>query len=183
MTHPDAQKVLNFWFSELSQKEWFVRSDAVDKKIREQFLETHEDVVAGKTADWRSTPEGRLVEVIVLDQFSRNLFRDSAESFAYDVQALDLARAAIAAGDDKKVDQGKRAFFYLPFMHSESQETHEEALKLFTELGSPGNLKYEKLHKRIIDRFGRYPHRNAVLGRETTPEEQKFLDEDANAKF
>ncbi|MFI7918815.1 DUF924 family protein, partial [Acinetobacter baumannii] len=114
---------------------------------------------------WRKTPEGRLAEIIVLDQFSRNIYRDQPESFAYDGLALALSQEAISLQLDAQLNPEQRSFLYMPFMHSESKLIHEFALKLFQRLGNEINLSFEKKHKVIIDRFGRYPHRNAILGR------------------
>lgn len=175
MTGP--QDILHFWFQELTPKMQFAKDADLDQKIRDRFLAIHMEAMNGKTASWRSTPEGRLAEIIVLDQFSRNMFRDSPQAFASDALALKLAQQAVAAGDDQKIPIGQRAFVYLPYMHSEDRQVHEEALKLFAQKGLEGNFKYEILHKNIIDRFGRYPHRNQILGRTPTEEELKFLKE------
>lgn len=179
----EYRDVLQFWFEELGPDDWFEVKPDVDESIRTRFSELHERAVAGETKDWRTTPEGALAEIIVLDQFSRNMFRGSPMSFAYDEQALALAREAIERGFDQELPKEQRAFMYLPYMHSESPEVHVEAERLFESLGSEKHLKYERLHKRIIDRFGRYPHRNEILGRETTPEEQEFLENEENASF
>jgi uncharacterized protein (DUF924 family) len=125
--------------------------------------------------EWRATPEGRLAEIIVLDQFSRNLFRDSPLAFASDDMALVLAQEAVRTGADQALPQQQRLFLYMPYMHSESRRIHAIALSLFESLGLAENLQYERAHKAIIDRFGRFPHRNAVLGRESTAEELEFL--------
>lgn len=170
-----AQEVLDFWFHELDPKMRFAKDADLDQKIRNRFLQTHSEIMAGKTAGWRSTPEGRLAEIIVLDQFSRNMFRDSAKAFASDALALELAQAAVAAGDDQKLPLEQRAFLYMPYMHSEDRKIHEEAVKLFSQKGLEYNLQYEIAHKKIIDQFGRYPHRNGVLGRTSTAEELNFL--------
>lgn len=170
-----ADEVLHFWFHDVDASLRFAKDAELDQKIRDRFAQTYEDIVAGKTVDWRKTPEGRLAEVIVLDQFSRNMFRDSPKAFAADPLALKLAMEAVVVGDDMKVPLEKRAFFYLPYMHSEDPHVHEKAMKLFAQPGLESNLKFEILHKNIIDRFGRYPHRNGVLGRVSTPEEIEFL--------
>lgn len=168
--------VLTFWFTDAAGK-WFAEDVDFDAMIRERFLQTHQRVVAGDTATWRQTPEGRLAEVIVLDQFSRNMFRGSKEAFAYDEMALLRAREAIAAGDDRKLSASERHMLYMPFMHSESKKVHQEAVRLFWSLPfwKWPLLRYEYAHKKIIDRFGRYPHRNKILGRTSTPEEVAFL--------
>jgi uncharacterized protein (DUF924 family) len=170
------QAVLNFWFKEASGK-WWGKDEAFDSLIRERFSDTYEKAVRGELKHWRETPEGRLAEIIVLDQFSRNLFRDSLHAFAHDDLALTLAREAVRTGDDKRLSPEKRHFLYMPYMHSESPQAHREAMRLYFSLlpWRWGALYYEWKHKRIIDRFGRYPHRNNVLGRESTPEEIEFL--------
>lgn len=170
---PEA--ILHFWFTECTPGDWFRKSDTFDAKIKERFLAVHEAVTRGETKEWRKTPEGRLAEVIVLDQFSRNMFRGTPEAFAYDPLALKLAEEAVAAGDDMKLEPKLRHFLYMPYMHSESKEVHERGLKLFESLGQRDVLGYELEHKAIIDRFGRYPHRNEILGRASTPEELEFL--------
>lgn len=177
-----ALEVLKFWFEELTPEMHFSKSDALDERIRSLFIKTHEAVMNGKSADWRHTPEGRLAEIIVLDQFSRNMFRGKAQSFASDSLALKLATEAIEAGDDQKLPIQKRAFIYMPFMHSEDPKAHEKAMVLFDQKGLENAFKFEVLHKKIIDRFGRYPHRNEVLGRKSTPEEVEFLKEE-NSSF
>lgn len=177
-----SQDVIQFWFHEVSPDMHFAKSAEFDQKIRLRFLSAYEDIVAGKTAGWRKTPEGRLAEIIVLDQFARNMFRETPKAFAADELALKLAQEAVAAGDDLKLTIEQRSFIYMPYMHSEKLSAHEEALKLFAQPGLEGNLKYEILHKRIIDRFGRYPHRNKILNRTSTPEEIEFLKE-KNSSF
>lgn len=173
---PDLKKILTFWFEELSPADWFASSESVDQKITAEFSDIHAKVATGEYWKMRTqSPEVYLAEVIVLDQFSRNLFRGTAEAFAYDRQALVLAQVAIMAGYDKGLSDEGRQFLYLPFMHSESRAIHEEAIKLFESLGNAEALQYEKIHKDIIDRFGRYPHRNEVLGRQSTPEETEYL--------
>lgn len=190
--NPTAQKVLDFWLHPDTQKLWFAKSDDFDNQIRTQFFDIWQQAKAGECADWRtvngetnslknSQPKnsllGRLAEIIVLDQFSRNLARNTPDSFAQDGMALVLAQEAIllAKNDFSPLTQAQQAFLFMPFMHSESAKIHKQALQLFTQLGNPNNLDFEKKHKAIIDRFGRYPHRNAILGRTSTPEELEFL--------
>jgi len=165
--------VLDFWFDELDPSRWYRKSDALDARIVARFASLHQAIVAGERAAWRDTPDGRLAEIIVLDQFSRNMFRGSPLAFATDPLALALAQESIRAGADTALDDSRRAFLYLPFMHSESALIHEEAMRLFADLP---NLDFEIRHKAQIDRFGRYPHRNAVLGRVSTPEELEWLE-------
>lgn len=167
--------VLNFWFLELTPAEWFKKDNALDKKIEEKFSDLLQKILAGDCADWRSSAHGVLAQVIVLDQFSRNIFRDSPKAFAQDALALAIAQDAVRLGLDKQLKIQERAFLYMPYMHSESVRVHEEAMKLFAQPGLENNLDFEIKHKVIIDRFGRYPHRNAILGRISTPEEIDFL--------
>lgn len=169
--------IINFWFKEIDPSMQFAKDAQFDQLIRDRFLETYNSIVAGKTAGWRTTPEGRLAEIIVLDQFSRNMFRDSPKAFEADALALKLAKEAVQSGDDQKLPMDLRAFLYMPYMHSEDPKTHEQAVLLFSQSGLEYNLKYEHMHKKIIDRFGRYPHRNAILGRTSTQEELNFLKE------
>lgn len=169
------QDILDFWFHADSQSLWFSQSHEFDQSIAQQFMSTHQQAARAELWSWRKTVEGRLAEIIVLDQFSRNLFRDSAQAFAQDSLALALAQEAISLDLDQQLSPEQRAFLYMPFMHSESRLIHEFALKLFQRLGNPTNLEFEKKHKVIIDRFGRYPHRNRILGRESTAEELTFL--------
>ena len=176
-TAPDAvgpDDVLAFWFETIDPSDWYTRSDALDARIAERFGSTRRRAAACELEPWRDTPEGRLAEIIVLDQFSRNLFRDSAEAFAADPLALALSQEAVRAGADRELDDERRAFLYMPYMHSESARVHERAMVLFADL--PENLEFERKHKAIIDRFGRYPYRNAVLGRESTSEERTWLE-------
>tara|TARA_B100000745_G_scaffold98011_1_gene62361 strand:+ start:26704 stop:27249 length:546 start_codon:yes stop_codon:yes gene_type:complete len=175
MSKEIIKEILTFWFEETKPEQQFKKDPEFDELISSKFKETYWEIMDNKTKDWRDTPEGRLAEVIVLDQFARNMFRDDKQAFAGDPLALKLAQEALSVGTDKEVPEDRRVFFYMPFMHSESKEVHEDALKIFTEHGNARNLDYEKKHKDIIDRFGRYPHRNKVLRRESTPEELEFL--------
>lgn len=169
------QDVLDFWFKELDPNMRFAKDEKIDQKIRERFMSTYLDVLSGRSQEWRSTPEGRLAEIIVLDQFGRNMFRNSHKAFVGDLLALKLAQEAVEFGADQKLPPEQRAFMYMPYMHSEDPQIHEEAVKLFSQEGLENSLKYEMMHKKIIDRFGRYPHRNNMLGRDSTPEEIEFL--------
>ena len=177
-----AQDILDFWFDPDHRSLWFAKSDEFDAKIRERFQTIHHQAIQAELWSWRKTAEGRLAEIIVLDQFSRNLYRDQPQAFAHDSMALMLAQEAISLQLDAQLSPDHRSFLYMPFMHSESKLIHEFALKLFQRLGNEINLSFEKKHKLIIDRFGRYPHRNAILGRSSTPEELTFLTE-PNSSF
>lgn len=172
----DPQNVINFWFIESTPRQWFEKDPEYDEHIRTHFIETYINVVSGKTAEWRTTPEGRLAEILTLDQFARNMFRAQPQAFAEDALALTLAREAVYVGDDQKLPKIQRQFVYMPYMHSESPEVHKEALILFQNLGNEGALKYELMHKKIIDTFGRYPERNHILMRTSTPEELAYLE-------
>ncbi|WP_180190588.1 DUF924 family protein [Acinetobacter sp. YH01009] len=176
------QDILEFWFNPENQPNWFAKSNNFDVLIEKKFKDIHQAASKVELWQWRTTAEGRLAEIIVLDQFSRNLFRDSGLAFAQDALALALAQEAIAQGLDLQLSPEQRSFLYMPFMHSESKKIHQSALKLFEQLGNPINLEFEKKHKVIIDRFGRYPHRNAVLGRTSTAEELEFLTQ-PNSSF
>ena len=170
-------QVLHFWFDELSEADWWRKDDALDRRIASCFGAALEAAARCELSAWRTTTRGRLAEVLVLDQFSRNVHRGTAAAFVNDPLALALAQEAVARGCDREFAPRERAFLYLPWMHSESRAIHEEALRLFASPGLEHNLEFERKHKAIIDRFGRYPHRNAVLGRTSTPEELAFLRE------
>lgn len=169
------QQVISFWFEETDPRKRFMKDLAFDKLLTERFLDVHNQASRCELTSWRSSIEGRLAEIIVLDQFSRNIYRDKPEAFATDSLALALAQEAIAAQLHHKLPVEKKAFLYMPFMHSESKIIHETAVSLFSEKGLEFNLDFEIKHKAIIDRFERYPHRNAILGRVSTPEEIEFL--------
>jgi uncharacterized protein (DUF924 family) len=172
-----SEDILYFWFTEIGEKQWWTKSKTFDDMVRRRFLGIYETAVRGECAAWRSTARGRLAEVIVLDQFPRNMFRNSARSFVADGMALVLAQEAVSAGALEGLDPAGQAFLLMPYMHSESAAIHEEAVRLFSRPGLEDNLDFEKRHKAIIDRFGRYPHRNAALGRRSTDEELAFLKE------
>lgn len=169
------QTILSFWFEEISPQLWWSKSAEFDRQIALRFGELHRAASRCELFDWRDSAAGRLAEIIVLDQFSRNLWRDSPLAFAHDAQALTLAQTAVALGADQALPPEQRAFVYLPYMHSESPLIHRQAVALFSQPGLEGNLDFELRHKAIIDRFGRYPHRNAALGRQSTAEEIEFL--------
>ncbi|MFN7692992.1 MAG: DUF924 family protein [Burkholderiales bacterium] len=171
---PDT--VLHFWFKEITPDQWWKVDPDFDGLIAERFGALHASAAQGECFTWRGTPQGRLAEVIVLDQFSRNLHRGKAGAFACDAMALALAQEAVAAAVDLALPVAERAFLYMPYMHSESRLIHVEAERLFAER-APTNLDFELRHKAIVDRFGRYPHRNQALGRESTAEELAFLQE------
>lgn len=168
-------EVNSFWFDELSEKDWWMKSEELDLAIKNRFGDLHQLAKADELREWRITPENRLAEIIILDQFSRNIYRGLPESFASDPQALRLAKEAVARGDDQKLPKRQRQFLYLPYMHSESLDIHDQAVLLFEKLGFEGSVRFEQAHRDIIAKFGRYPHRNAILGRVSTEEEIEFL--------
>jgi uncharacterized protein (DUF924 family) len=174
--------VLDFWFKELTPKQWFVKDEDLDLIITKKFLSLHTQASQCELNHWRETIEGRLAEIIVLDQFSRNIYRDTPQAFAQDNLALALAQEAIASGEDNSLSDQQKAFLYMPFMHSESLAIHEQAVELFNKPGLENNLDFELKHKVIIEQFGRYPHRNNILGRASTKQELVFLTQ-PNSSF
>ena len=193
---PVAAEILHFWFGALDadglaapekQERWFRKDPAFDEEIRRRFGAEHAAVAAGRRAAWRATPRGRLAEVVVLDQFTRNLFRDTAAMFAADAEALACARRAIALGDEASLETDERAFLYMPFMHAETLADQDRCLALFEALAATrtgkarervqANLAFARAHREIVARFGRFPHRNGLLGRPSTPAELEFLEQ------
>lgn len=168
-------QVLSFWFQEIEARLWFASDKRFDDLIRDRFLSTLEQAAAGELYSWRDTAEGRLAEIIVLDQFSRNVYRDTAKSFAHDPVALVLSQEAVVSGALSSLNPIQRSFLLLPYMHSESRQIHVVAESLYRDFAPPENYEFELRHKAIIDRFGRYPHRNEILGRLSTKEELDFL--------
>ncbi|MDN2663059.1 DUF924 family protein [Psychromonas sp. 14N.309.X.WAT.B.A12] len=169
------QDIHDFWFTRLQPEQWWKKDAAVDSYITANFQTLHQQANRGELFQWRESAKGRLAEIILLDQFSRNMFRDSDRAFASDSLALVLAQEAIAKGVDQELSAIERSFMYMPFMHSESLFIHDQALQLFTENGLQSTLDFEVMHRNIIAKFGRYPHRNAILQRTSTPEELAFL--------
>lgn len=169
------QAVLAFW-RKAGPKRWFAKSAAFDRQIRAQFLPTYRAAAARALSHWEREPARTLALAIVLDQFPRNMFRRSARAFAADPLARQVARRAIAKGFDRRVPPGERQFLYLPFEHSESLADQQRCVALFRATGDAESLKWAQLHADIIRRFGRFPHRNAALGRATTARERAFLD-------
>lgn len=169
------KEILHFWFEELSPAQWWRVDLELDQRIKMRFSEVHQSAAAGELFEWRASPLGRLAEVIILDQFSRNMFRGTAHAFVFDPIALVLAQEGVRVGADLALNSQQRAFFYLPYMHSESSKIHHQAEVLFRTLGAENNYDFELRHKAIIERFGRYPHRNKILNRISTAEEEEFL--------
>jgi uncharacterized protein (DUF924 family) len=179
MTYSD---IIHFWFTELEPTNWFVQNDQIDQTIRERFSEIHDQATKQELRSWRGSALGSLAEIIVLDQFSRNMFRDSDRAYEFDSQAIQLTYLALDKKFDSELTTQQRAFLYMPLMHSEELIDHDLAVKLFNQTGLENNYQYELQHRDIIQRFGRYPHRNQVLNRESTSEETAFLTQ-ANSSF
>lgn len=195
---PDAAAVLDFWFGDLADPEnvkrrgklWFSSSDAQDRTMRERFGELHRRAREGNLDAWTDAPETVLALVILLDQFTRNLYRGTTQAFANDARALELARAGIDRGFDRSMHLVGRAFLYMPFQHSEDPDDQKRSVHLFKALiedsSAPfkpfaeNSWKYAVLHREIIERFGRFPHRNQLLGRDSTEQEKQYLQEDGH---
>lgn len=174
---PDVhEQVLQFWFDELRPEQWWRKDPDLDRLIAARFGPLHAAAGRCELWAWRATPDGRLAEVIVLDQFSRNIHRDSADAFRSDSLALALAQEAVRTGADRALSQAGRDFLYMPYMHSESLAIHDAGGPLFAANGVAQTVEFERRHREIVERFGRYPHRNAMLGRPSTPAEIEFLD-------
>ncbi|WP_109355370.1 DUF924 family protein [Sphingorhabdus sp. EL138] len=174
-----TSKIFHFWFNKLTPDDWFGSSADVDEQITERFAELWEEQKTRVATDFLATSEAALAAIILFDQFPRNMFRDSAEAFATDHLALQIAKQAVDRELDHQLTEDQRMFVYMPFMHSEDLDDQTRSLGLFTALGIENNIKFAKAHRDVIVKFGRFPHRNAVLGRETRPEEQVALDEGA----
>ena len=167
--------ILSFWFSDKSRPKWFANEPSFDAVVSARYGAVLQAAKRGELFQWRETIRGRLAEIIVLDQFSRNIHRGMAAAFECDAQALVLAQEAVRDETRLELTPDEKAFLYMPFMHSESPVIHEEGLKLFSEVGLEPHLAYEEQHRRVIQRFGRFPHRNAILGRASTAEEDLYL--------
>lgn len=189
-----SKHVLDFWFGELDEngfaskarsRRWWKKSPDFDSEVRDRFLADWEVLMAGGHQDWLESTKGTLAAVIVLDQGSRNMYRGTGQMFAADEMALELVKKGCAAGLDQSLEGHERVFFYMPFMHSESLEDQDRCVRLFTEFAGSvsgqareklmGNVKYAEKHRFVIEQFGRFPHRNKLLGRESTEEETAFL--------
>ena len=171
------EQFLDYWFNVLEPSQWWTKDDALDRALRDRFLPTLEAAARCELYGWRTDAQGRLAEIIVLDQFSRNIHRGTPLAFACDPMALALAQEAVRAGADRALPVERRAFLYMPYMHSESARIHQDAERLFRTQAPQANHQAELQHKASIDRFGRYPHRNAILGRTSSAEELAFLQQ------
>ena len=169
--------ILDFWFKEITPAQMWKVDPAFDRLIADRFGDIHEQATRAELFAWRATPHGRLAEIIALDQFSRNIHRGTRRAFEADPLALALAQEAVSNKADSELTPSERVFLYMPYMHSESKRIHTVAEPLFKAKTPEGNYNFELRHKAIIDRFGRYPHRNAILGRASTTEELVFLTE------
>lgn len=169
------QDVLSFWFEETDPKLWFATSPDFDRQIRQRFLSVMQQATQAELYPWRATALGRLAEIIVLDQFSRNVYRNTPQAFAQDPMALVLAQEAVATGALQALNPMQCSFLLLPYMHSESRLIHVAAETLYKDFAPENSYQFELRHKAIIDSFGRYPHRNDILGRSSTPQEVEFL--------
>ena len=174
-------EIIDFWFTEIDPKQWWKKDENFDRLIGRRFTKVHTAATRCELYSWRNTIQGRVAEIIVLDQFSRNIHRGTPLSFACDPMALCLSQEAIRIKINDDLSPDQRLFCYMPFMHSESKEIHINAVALFAEPGLESNLDFELKHKAIIDRFGRYPHRNEILSRASTKEEVEFLNRPGSA--
>ncbi|MFP6890030.1 MAG: DUF924 family protein [Nitrospinota bacterium] len=172
--------VLNFWFVENGPKQWFTHVPDFDATIRDRFAGLVDQAAKGELSHWRETARGTLAEIIILDQFPRNLNRGDAGAYGCDTLAVEAARQALKNKVDQAVDEAERVFLYLPFEHSEAAGDQETSVRLCATLSDKSYLDWAEKHKKVIDRFGRYPHRNAVLGRTSTAEELAFLEEEGS---
>ncbi len=177
MSDSEINAVLEFWFIESKPQDWFQKNPEYDADITKRFSGLHLDVFENHRSHWRNTPKGCLAEIIVLDQFPRNMFRDTPQAFASDARARDCLAHTLAHGYDKQMTQTERNFAYLPLEHSESIVDQEKSIELFTKNGDANTLEYALKHKVIIERFGRFPHRNKILDRKPTALEIGFLTE------
>lgn len=170
-----VEEVLRFWFEELDEEDWFSGGARVDEKCRGRFGPLYAALKSEPPDPQSADARTLLAAVIAFDQFPRNMFRETPEAYATDNTALELARAAVASGKDLSLEKMQRHFLYMPFMHSEDLTAQAESVQLFTELGTPDGVKYARHHHDVVERFGRFPHRNTILGRRSTPEEVEFL--------
>lgn len=177
MTICTPEDVLNFWFEELSYEHWFTPSVELDRECGRRFQDSHLSLSRSLDDVWQASPRNRLAAVILFDQLPRNMYRGSPLAFATDGLALREAKLAVGANADRAVPQEWRAFFYLPFEHSENLADQTMSVKLFTKLGDANYLDYAIRHREVIERFGRFPHRNGIVGRASTPAEEAYLAE------
>ncbi len=168
-------EILTFWFTEPMKSHWFSSTDDIDSMIRDNYENLWEQASRGECDDWIQTAKGSLALVIVLDQFPLNMFRGTKKSFSTEAKSIEVTKKALAAGQDQQIAKDRLAFLYMPLMHSENDEDQALSVSLFERAGLDDNVKFAKHHQNIIKRFGRFPHRNAILGRTNTEEEQQYL--------
>lgn len=175
---PDHEEVLEFWFSDAVKPKWFQSTPDFDRILTERYAQLWESACSGRLAAWSETPRPALALVIVLDQFPLNMFRGKPESFKTEAASREIARQAIANGFHEQLSGEQKAFLYMPFMHSEDLDDQDYAIQLFEEAGLHDNVKWARHHRDIVQKFGRFPHRNRILGRESTREERAYLSSD-----
>jgi uncharacterized protein (DUF924 family) len=173
--------ILAFWFKDITSSKWWVKDSDFDSLIKDRFLTLHQQANQCELFEWRKSAKGRLAEIIVLDQFSRNIFRNTSNAFSSDPLALALAQEAVSLGKQHELNQIERSFLFMPYMHSESLNIHNIAVELYKSNGIQSNLEFEIKHRNIIEKFGRYPHRNEILNRESSNEEVVFLEQPGSA--
>lgn len=174
--HPEA--ILDFWYTEPASQHWFQSTPELDRLIRERYQALWQQAREGGLDSWKDTPEGCLALAIVLDQFPLNMFRGQPESFATEQQAIGVSRHAVDQGFDRQIPKERLAFLYMPLMHSESLDDQDRSIALFEAAGLEDNLRFARHHREIVRRFGRFPHRNAILGRASSEEELRWLESD-----
>jgi uncharacterized protein (DUF924 family) len=187
---PTADDVIDFWFGDGSQaamQKWFTKDPAFDAEVRDRFGALQEQAARGELDRWRDTSRGSLALIVLLDQLARNLFRDDARAFATDAAALEVTQALLASGNLSELPLLQRSIALMPLMHAEDRSVQQQSLSEFGKLAAEDatyeySLKYARMHADIVERFGRYPHRNAILGRDSTPEEVEFLKQ-PNSSF
>jgi uncharacterized protein (DUF924 family) len=172
------KEILDFWYSSRISPQWFAATPELDREIQQKYETVWEQAMAGELNDWRTSPLGCLALVIVLDQFPLNMFRGQSKSFQSERQAVEVAWHAVKNNFDQSIEREKLAFLYMPFMHSEFMAEQDLSVKLYRDNGLEANAKFAEHHRNIVSRFGRFPHRNAILGRESTEEEIKYLASD-----
>jgi len=170
-----AREILDFWFADGMAKRWFRATPALDAEIRDRYERTWREAADGALDDWARTPDGALALVILLDQLPLNMFRNRPESFSTEAKATAISKAAVASGFDRQLPRDRVAFLYMPLMHSEDAQDQDRSVRLFEAAGLEDNLRFARHHRDLIRRFGRFPHRNAILGRPSTAEELAYL--------
>jgi len=170
-----ASDVIKFWFSEKIKPRWFNSTPEFDQLLRDRYLETYKAAVNGELSEWSATPDGSLALVIIFDQFPLNMFRSMAQGFLTEADSRRVASDAIDKQFDEMLSEEQKAFLYMPFMHSETLDDQDKSIALYEKAGLSENLKFARHHREIVIRFGRFPHRNEILGRSSTPEEINYL--------